>query len=90
MASRRITRSVKSRASESPVAAVYLCESDGTRSWILSGYWVVYRVHQDRTYLAIAVIDWRYPELARRTAADFAKQYRVPLKKADPITEGCE
>ncbi len=85
-----ITRSGTSEVRESPVTAVYLCQSDGTRSWIVSGYWVVYRVHQDRTYLAIAVIDWHYPQLARRTAAEFAEQYRVPLREADPITMGCE
>ncbi len=90
VATRQITRSGKSQVSESPVTAVYLCESDGTRSWIVSGYWVVYRLHHDRTYLPIAVIDWRYHELAQMTAAEFAKQYRVPLREADPITMGCE
>ncbi len=85
MAARKITRS-----GTSPVTAVYLCESDGARSWILSGYWVVYRVHQDRTYWPMAVIDCHYPELAHRTAAEFATQYRVPLREADPITMGCE
>lgn len=89
-ATRKITRSGNSQVNESPVTAVYLCQSDGARSWIVSGYWVVYRVHHDRTYLAIAVIDCHYSEVAYRIAAEFAKQYRVPLKEADPITMGCE
>lgn len=90
MATRNITSSGENRVSVSSVTAVYLCQSDGTGSWILSGYWVVYRVHHNRTYLPVAVIDRRYPELAHRTAAEFAKQYRVPLREADPITLGCD